>query len=346
MRFDELGGVGPDDLDLAERRGIENADRLAHRLAFARDRLMHVLAVAREIAGALPLPDVLERGALRRCPVVGRRRAHGVEQFAARRAGEGAEGDGRIGQAEGGEADCGQRLVERRGGDAERVHVRGLALVGRHAGRGVALDVLDRAEAFAHGELDILRGDVVLEIDEGLDARGRRARAAARRAAAAGCGAPRRRMRARRRRRSPRPRAAASPAASPSASVAARPKTPRARAGGALRCRPRPGRKACSFSSKRSLPRDCEKRWIVGVQPPDISTGRRRTVRTPAAVRGEAHGLDARPPRRRSCDQWPGVANVKAGAARPLRQEPDGSWRRSRIAAISTPAAASSSAAR
>ena len=35
------------------------------------------------------------------------------------------------------------------GDDVEGVHVRGLALVGRHAGGGVALDVLDRAEAFA-----------------------------------------------------------------------------------------------------------------------------------------------------------------------------------------------------
>ena len=52
----------------------------------------------------------------------------------------------------------------------QRVHVRGLALVGRHAGGGVALDVLDRAEAFARAEPQILGGDVVLEIDEGLAA--------------------------------------------------------------------------------------------------------------------------------------------------------------------------------
>ena len=51
--------------------------------------------------------------------------------------------------------------------DAERVHVGGLALVGRHSGRGVALDVLDRAEAFAHRERQILGGNVILEIDEG-----------------------------------------------------------------------------------------------------------------------------------------------------------------------------------
>ena len=97
-----------------------------------------------------------------------RRLAHGIEQLAACGASEGAEGDRRIGHAEGGEADFGNGLAKRVGHDAERVHVRGLALVGRHAGRGVALDVLDRAEAFAHRELDILRGHVVLEVDEGL----------------------------------------------------------------------------------------------------------------------------------------------------------------------------------
>ena len=51
------------------------------------------------------------------------------------------------------------------------MHVRGLALVGRHAVGGEALDVLDRAHAFAHGQPDVLGGDVVLEIDEGLDRR-------------------------------------------------------------------------------------------------------------------------------------------------------------------------------
>ena len=45
-----------------------------------------------------------------------------------------------------------------------------LALIGRHAERGVALEMLDRTESFLLGERDILDGDVVLEIDEGLAA--------------------------------------------------------------------------------------------------------------------------------------------------------------------------------
>ena len=46
--------------------------------------------------------------------------------------------------------------------------VAGLALVGRHAERGVALQVLGDAEALARRELDVGGGHVVLEIDEGL----------------------------------------------------------------------------------------------------------------------------------------------------------------------------------
>ncbi len=63
---------------------------------------------------------------------------------------------------------AGTRAAGQFGHQGEAVDVGGLALVGRHAERGVALEVLDRAEALALGELDIGDGDVVLEIDEGL----------------------------------------------------------------------------------------------------------------------------------------------------------------------------------
>ena len=46
--------------------------------------------------------------------------------------------------------------------------VRRLALVGRHAERRVALQMLDRVEAFALRQLDIGGGDVVLQVDKGL----------------------------------------------------------------------------------------------------------------------------------------------------------------------------------
>ena len=149
------------------------------------------------------------------------------------------------------------------GDDAERVQVRGLALVGRHAGRRVALDVLDRAEAFARREREVPRRDVVLEIDEGLrtaagrlrrgDARGvrqplaaahleshrgRRVSARARRGEPRGC-AVRERGREAERRRGPHP-----------PGVRARPIDD--------------GTKARAASLQVSLPRDCEKRCTAG----------------------------------------------------------------------------------
>ncbi len=39
--FRNISGVGADDLDLAERRGVEQADACPHRQAFARDRVVH-----------------------------------------------------------------------------------------------------------------------------------------------------------------------------------------------------------------------------------------------------------------------------------------------------------------
>ena len=98
------------------------------------------------------------------------RTADGIEQVAARGAGESAESHRRIGRAEGRQAHLGDRLRERSGGDGERIHVRKLALVGRHAGGGVALDVLDRAHALLDRQAHILGANVVLEIDERLHA--------------------------------------------------------------------------------------------------------------------------------------------------------------------------------
>ncbi len=112
---------------------------------------------------------VLEDGAVRRGPAVDRRLARRGRTGCSRdRPAKAAEGDRRVGLAEGGEADGRHVSAQRLGRDAEGVHVRRLALVGRHAGGGVALDVLDRAEPLAHREADVLGGDVVLEVDEGL----------------------------------------------------------------------------------------------------------------------------------------------------------------------------------
>ncbi len=103
---------------------------------------------------------------LRRGPVVHRRAAHRLEQLAASRAGERAECHRRIGHAECGVADSGIGRPRQSRHDRQGIHVRGLALVGRHAGGGVALHMLDRAKALAARRWQILRRHIVLEIDE------------------------------------------------------------------------------------------------------------------------------------------------------------------------------------
>ena len=98
-----------------------------------------------------------------------RRAAGNVEQVALGMVDDGAEGHRRIGRAEGGKPHCGNFLAECFGGNCQAVHVRHLALIGGHAGGGVALDMLDGVHALAHGEAHILGTDIVLEIDEGHD---------------------------------------------------------------------------------------------------------------------------------------------------------------------------------
>ena len=101
--------------------------------------------------------------------------------LAAVMAGERADGDRRVGRPE--RSSCRSRRSLRPvslGHQREAVDVGGLALVGRHAERGVALQMLDGAEALALGQLDVARGDVVLEVDEGLAARRRAPATAAR----------------------------------------------------------------------------------------------------------------------------------------------------------------------
>ena len=116
-------------------------------------------------------------------PAVNRRVCAPGRTAAARRPAKRAEGHRRIGHAEGRQPDLRHRPAERPRDDPEGVHVRGLALVGRHAGGGVALDVLDRAEALAERRGHVLGGDIVLPVDEGLrpGVRRRRGRAPRRR---------------------------------------------------------------------------------------------------------------------------------------------------------------------
>ena len=294
----ELRRVRADHLDLAERRGVEQAGSLAHGHAFAVDGGVHVLAGSREIPGAFPLADILEHRAIALPPRHGSAVLRvGSNSAPARMVDDRAEGNRRIGRAERRQPDLGDRLAQRLGGNGQSMHVGRLALVGRHAVGGEALDVLDRAHALMHRLADVLGGHVVLEIDEGLDGRVRRRRPAPRRA----CRRPSSRW--------PRPSASTTlPTlaagllrrflAGRMASSTVAPARP-------CRCRRRPKRSpahrrragsACVASSKATLPRDCENRCTDGVQPADISSASTGIVRSRAAgLRLDRHGGDAQP---------------------------------------------------
>ena len=167
---EQLGGVRPLDVDLAQGRGVHDADRGARRQALAVDGAGHVLAGAPVVPRALPLADVLEAGAGALVPVVHGGAPHDVRQRAHVAPGERPEGDRRVGWAEGGVTVGGDVGAAEAGQDGEAGDVGGLALVGAHAERRVALQVLDRGIAFARRQRDVGRRHVVLQIDEVLGA--------------------------------------------------------------------------------------------------------------------------------------------------------------------------------
>jgi hypothetical protein len=165
---EELARVGALHEDLAEGGGVEQADVLAGVEDLARHRGMDRLAGCAEAVGAAPVGDRFPMRAVGLVPAVHRGPADGLEERAARLAGERAEGDGGVGRAEGGGADLRDRRVQRIGQHREAVDVRQLPLVGRHAERGVALGVLDALVALLRGEAHVGDLHVVLVVEEGL----------------------------------------------------------------------------------------------------------------------------------------------------------------------------------
>ena len=164
----ELGGIWADYGNFPECRSVKNSAGRSHGKAFARDGGAHVFAGPRKIARPLPQPDVFEHRIPRFRPFMHRRGAHRIEQVAPCHARKTAKCDGRVRHAKGGEPDLGNGLAEALGDNTQRVEIGRLALIGRHPDGGVALDVLDGAKAFTRGERQIIGGDVVLPVHEGL----------------------------------------------------------------------------------------------------------------------------------------------------------------------------------
>ena len=164
---EECGGVRSLHGDLAERRHVDDADGPAHSGGFADIGLFDRLPGRAVDLRAVPQADGEHAGAVLDMPVMHRRQALGLEvavAFGSQR----AERHRREGWPEAGRPGLRDRNAALRRHDGKAGNVRRLALVGRHAERGVALEVLHRDEAFAVGKPHVVGRDVVLEVDEGL----------------------------------------------------------------------------------------------------------------------------------------------------------------------------------
>ena len=182
------------------------------------------------------------------------------------------------------------RLAAQAGHDGEAVDVGRLALVGRHAERGVALEVLDRAEALALGERDVGGGDVVLEVDEGLALGLRRLELPER--APAGSRSAARHLDGWPAKPSAWRRLDPGIGAGGEAFVEGQPA--RRRAGDGHARRERAGHEgAGAASSHTGLPPRWVARWMAGVQPPDMASRSHRRAWSPNERRDHVDGLHA-----------------------------------------------------
>ena len=129
---------------------------------------MDAFAFAREGIRPPPVAHRLPVGAVFGVPVVDRRLPERLEQVAPRLARDRPHRDRRIGRAERGGADLRYLGAQLSRQDRQAVDVRQLALVGRHAQRGIALGVLDALEPLARGQFHVRHLDVVLIVQPGL----------------------------------------------------------------------------------------------------------------------------------------------------------------------------------
>ena len=163
----EDAGVGPGDLDLAERRRVQGACSVPDGQTLAFDRGVETFAVLREVPRAQPLPDVLEDGAALH---VGRVDRGGSLRIQQRRAAvhprEHRERHRHVRRARAARSLRAQLPAERGVHDLGREHPARASLVDRRADVGRALHVLDAPQAPFHGIQDVLHGLVTLQVDE------------------------------------------------------------------------------------------------------------------------------------------------------------------------------------
>ena len=135
--------------------------RLAYRQYLARNRRFTVIAIE---GRTLPGTVVIEYRALAGMPVVGGQPFRRAIEIAAPVTGDGAHGHRHELRPGRGGAHLPRGSARQLREQAQGAQVARLALVHRHAGRGVAFHVLHGDVVFAHGQFDVGGGYIVLEI--------------------------------------------------------------------------------------------------------------------------------------------------------------------------------------
>ena len=164
----KLGGIRPVQRDLAQRGGVGDADLFAHDRHFCLVRLGQAGAVAAVPEWPNPQAGFDLDAAMGQVPVVHGGTPHRLQVGADAASGQCADGGGGEGRTEGGGAHFLHPQAARCGHDGQTIQVRGFALVGAHAQRGVTLEVLNRLVTFAMRQFHVAYRHVMLEVDKGL----------------------------------------------------------------------------------------------------------------------------------------------------------------------------------
>ena len=162
----QLGSVLPLELDFAERGNVDDTDVHPHVLCFSIGRVLRRFAGARIRMRPFPQSRVHEARPVLDVPVMHRGIAGGLDVSAAFLSRECAQRHWRVRRPERRRSDLGNRS---RGGSSEQRDpddIARLALIGAHAERRVTLQMLDRSVALARGKLEIVDGDIGLQVDE------------------------------------------------------------------------------------------------------------------------------------------------------------------------------------
>ena len=154
--------------DLAQRGGVGDADLFAHDRHLGHVGLGQCAAVAAVPERANPQPSFDLDAAMGQVPVVHGGTPYRLQVGAHATSGQGTNGGGCEGWPEGGGAHFLHPQTARRGHDGQAIQVGGLALVGAHAQRGVAFEVLHRLVALAVREFHIAHSHVMLKVDKGF----------------------------------------------------------------------------------------------------------------------------------------------------------------------------------